>query len=172
MPRRIRFKPEPKLAAPSSPEEAWQCLEGLSTYLSSLQTPIRFKPRVLCDYLTKRDLKGERSIRCSLGLVDTKLGRPQISLETIRGLATSLYTNNDKAAASKIAKAFGVSPSFAEKLRAKINVLFERRQHGAKPDKWSSEDAAECVSKIPAAELRAIRQGIWDTITAADILPD
>jgi hypothetical protein len=161
-----------EIKAPSSPEEAWRMLEALSIYFSSLPALVKFKPRVLCDYLSKGERKGERSIRSALGLLGGKLGRPEVPLESIKGLAALLYTNSEKAAALKISNDFGVSRSYAEKLRAKINVLFERRQHGAKPDKWSSEDAAACASKIPEAELKAIRQGIWDTITAADILPD
>jgi hypothetical protein len=51
----------------------------------------------------------------------------------------------------------------------KINKVLGIRQHGAKPDGWSIEDARKYAAKLPHDDLIALLSA---TITAKDILSE
>jgi hypothetical protein len=71
--------------------------------------------------------------------------------------------------AKQISKALDVKESRVTRVRTNINRLLGLRQHGAKPDGFSLEDARNYAASLPQKELIAMLSA---TISAQDILPE
>lgn len=147
-------KPNHEIKAPTSPEEAWRMLESLSIYFSSLPVLAKFKPRLLCDYLTKRDRKGEQSLRSAL--VPSKLGRRPILADTDYAITKLLLSGNR---IPGIVKALGVTKKRVELVRADCKAMFQDMRIGEFDTKLLCE-----LSETPDDKLSEPRRDMLKTI--------
>ena len=164
--------PQHKLKAPSSPREAREWLQRVALHLLSWPNTgnsFQFVGSALVEYLKSED-GGEESLCNALGLTQpphtVKRGHPKLPIETTVSIIEMLHAGQSP---STISKALDVSKSRVILVRTKINKLLGLRQHGARPDAFSLEDARNYAASLPQKELIAMLSA---TISAKDILPE
>jgi hypothetical protein len=164
--------PEEKLNGPSSPEVARQWLQRVALHLLRLPNSgnsFQFVGSALLQYLKSED-GGEARLCNALGLTQSlhtvKRGRPKSSIKTTVSIIEMLHAGQSPAT---ISKALDVPKSRVTLVGTKINKLLGLRQHGARPDGFSLEDARKYAASLPVKELIAMLSA---TISAKDILPE
>ena len=94
------------------------------------------------------------------------VGQPKTPLETTVSIIEMLFNGQS---VKDTSKTLDVKESRVRRERTRIHGLLGIRQHGAKPDRFSIEDARARVAQMPHNELIAMFAA---TITAKDILPE
>jgi hypothetical protein len=160
-----------KINKPSSLEEAKHWLDDSARFLYRRPyAPHSHRFAALTLYALSRTDEGKRFFHTALtqtvGKLGRKKGRPARSDETFMAIADLLIQGTE---AKQIAKSQNIPASTVEKIRADLNKVLGKRQHGAKPDATSQEDTDARAAKIPPGRLTLLRV---TAIPAEDILSD
>jgi len=167
--KELSLLPATRKKRPSDPEEAKQWLRDVADHLSRLPYAgprFRFVASAIETYLA--DTKNHNLLEelCLIPSPRAKTkGQPKFSIDTTASVIEMLCAGQS---VKRISTALDVKESRVKLVRGNINRLLGVRQHGAKPDGISIEDARKYAASLPQKELIAMLSA---TISAQDILP-
>lgn len=161
--------PHLKIYEPSTPDEARELLGDVAAHFEA-EKCARPRYRFFAEAIRRFLSGGTPTLEAALGLTplpeSSKRGRPSLSDETAELIIELL---NAKQRPSQIAAALGVKVSSVLRVRASRNKAFQIRQHEAKPDKFSAEDAATYAAGLPKTRRIAFMRAM---ISAKDLLSE